>query len=68
MPLLIYKNACHHQNIQIHLIIGECSQTSLRETLTCVELINSCKLRTCHLNHSASLATIKEKSLGYLKK
>lgn len=68
MYLLTNKNACSQQNMQIRLIIGECSHTLLRETLTPVDLINSCKLHSCHLNHSTSLAIVKEKSLWYFKK
>lgn len=68
MSLVIYKNACSQQNIQIYLFIGGCSHTSLKEILTSVELINSSKLQSCHLNHSPSLTTVKERSLGYVKK
>lgn len=56
---------CSQQNIRIYLIIGERVHTSLEEILTSVGLSNSSKLQSCHLNHSPSLATIKEKSIGY---
>lgn len=56
---------CSQLNMQIYLIIGEHAHTSLKELLTSVDLSNSSKIQSCHLNHSTSLATIKEKSIGY---